>query len=260
MKNCEICNAVFEPKTQKSRFCSKKCTYKFYDRKSIVEFECNNCHKKTTKRKRNIKAIPLCTTCTLIQAQQRIDHSGPNNHAWKGGGHNWQAGKLGRDKDGLSWKKQRLLAWEHDSYTCQDCGAKPAKRKVDVHHISPYRVSQSHALDNLISLCQKCHKKHDATQNALWNGKKFGGWTRYPNPKPSCKDCGNKRRKVNQEGRCLNCQRRNIDVPLAKNLRSQGKTLNEIAQALKVSKVMVFQWVKKDYQYETVIHRQLCRN
>lgn len=36
------------------------------------------------------------------------------------------------------------------------------KRKPDVHHIIPFRISRSHSLDNLICLCKPCHSKEEA--------------------------------------------------------------------------------------------------
>ena len=81
----------------------------------------------------------------------------------------WSPGRFGRDKDGLSWKVQRRLAWERDKFTCQECGKHKDGWKPDVHHISPFRVSQSHALENLRCLCKKCHRNEDARVQALWS-------------------------------------------------------------------------------------------
>lgn len=95
----------------------------------------------------------LCSVCRK---------SGALSPTWKGGHRHWQAGKVGRDKDGLSWKQQRQLAWERDSYICQHCGKRKDGWRPDVHHVKPYRLSFSHALDNLICLCRRCHKREEA--------------------------------------------------------------------------------------------------
>jgi hypothetical protein len=250
-KECEVCNKIFVSNFTKKKFCSVKCKREYFNEKDKMQFECCSCHKTTIKHKRRIKDILLCQNCSLKRALEKIDRSGPNSPVWKGGHIHWQAGKFGKDKDGLSWKKQRRLAWERDNYTCRDCGKKPAKRKPDVHHISPYRISRSHALDNLICLCQKCHKQKEATENALWDGNTFGGCAGYPErkPKPKCIDCGSKR-KLNQDGRCLRCQRKNIDIPLAKNWYKQGKSMIEIGKILNVSRIMVIHWINGSYQYK----------
>jgi 5-methylcytosine-specific restriction endonuclease McrA len=84
----------------------------------------------------------------------------PKNHPnWRGVITIPLKGKYGRDKDGLSWKVQRKLAWERDDYTCQECGRKEEGWKPDVHHKIPYRISGSHALDNLICYCRSCYKR-----------------------------------------------------------------------------------------------------
>lgn len=89
--------------------------------------------------------------------------SGEKNPAWRGGHKYWSEGRFGSDKDGLSWKIQRSLAWKRDKHRCTICSRnkKSMGRNPDVHHIIPWRVSFSHDLKNLLSLCQKCHKKED---------------------------------------------------------------------------------------------------
>jgi 5-methylcytosine-specific restriction endonuclease McrA len=76
---------------------------------------------------------------------------------WKGGMSYWMPGRFGKDINGLSWKKQRRLAWERDSYKCRRCGRGGVIVKPCVHHVIPYRISKSHSLENLICLCKKCH-------------------------------------------------------------------------------------------------------
>lgn len=95
--------------------------------------------------------VGLCRSCR---------QAGANNVAWKGGHRYWQDGKYGRDKDGLSWKVQRKLAWERDNYRCR---VKYCDDELTphVHHVVPYRISKTHALDNLVCLCASHHKQAD---------------------------------------------------------------------------------------------------
>ena len=70
---------------------------------------------------------------------------------------------------GRSWPRQRDLARARDRYTCQNCGAVEAERSHDVHHKIPFRSFRdergiidsdaANRLDNLITLCQTCHKR-----------------------------------------------------------------------------------------------------
>lgn len=120
-------------------------------------------------------SCPSCRAKYGLVVLHLVPREGDKNPAWKGGHKYWQAGKYGRDKDGLSWKQQRQLTWERDFYTCQHCGKCCESWKPDVHHRVPYRLSFSHALKNLICLCRRCHKKEEAKIKELWGGITFGG-------------------------------------------------------------------------------------
>ena len=73
------------------------------------------------------------------------------------------------------WKQQRLYALHRDSYSCVDCGG----RAEEVHHIteltsqniSDYNIALS--LDNLVSLCHKCHKARHGDSAELPEGYRF---------------------------------------------------------------------------------------
>lgn len=57
---------------------------------------------------------------------------------------------------GEDWKEKRLLALQRDDYTCQDCGIKE-RRGLQVHHIIAWAETKDNSLENLITLCLKCH-------------------------------------------------------------------------------------------------------
>lgn len=168
---------------------------------------------------------------------------GSLNPNWKGGHKSWQQGKLGRDKDGLSWKIQRQLAWDRDSLTCQDCQKKKEGWRPDVHHISPYRLSFSHALDNLKSLCRRCHKIAEAKIIELWGGKvltppkrtwRTGDW--------NCKSCG---KKIHKEAgpRCSACEFEEVQLPQLKALRDKGLSYEKIAEESGMPSRTVWRWL-----------------
>jgi len=70
---------------------------------------------------------------------------------------------------GRNWLRQRDQARLRDRYTCQICGAVESDRAHDVHHKIPFRsfrdergnidTNLANRLDNLITLCQTCHKR-----------------------------------------------------------------------------------------------------
>ena len=71
---------------------------------------------------------------------------GSLHHAWKGGKITYR---------GAGWRSIRLLAIRRDGEKCQRCGS---KKKLEVHHIIPYRETQDNSLENLVTLCASCHK------------------------------------------------------------------------------------------------------
>lgn len=159
----------------------------------------------------------------------------------RGGHKQWAQGRQGRDKNGLSWKVQRRLAWERDNETCQHCNEKKSRRP-DVHHIDPWMNSQSHALDNLICLCQKCHMTEEAKIQEIWGGQ-------FLEKKPvRCSQCGKGSYKLKGLRLCNNCKPKKSKketkgrirykitddefFKLAFPLRNEGATCEEIGALL----------------------------
>ncbi len=56
---------------------------------------------------------------------------------------------------GDDWDKIRYLVYLRDRFTCQGCGVKGIR--LDIHHKVPFLISKDNSLDNLITLCRKCH-------------------------------------------------------------------------------------------------------
>lgn len=86
-------------------------------------------------------------------------------------------GGRGRKPDyGPNWYLQAKAARERDGHKCQDCGAiRPdgIRKQHDVHHLIPLRKSAgdfetANALSNLITLCQRCHKRWEQALQALY--------------------------------------------------------------------------------------------
>lgn len=59
----------------------------------------------------------------------------------------------------MKWEELRQQVLSRDNYECQSC-FQPAK---DVHHIIPRRKHGLHILENLISVCGKCHRLIELT-------------------------------------------------------------------------------------------------
>lgn len=55
----------------------------------------------------------------------------------------------------MSWQRIRLQALERDGFICQECHER--KEFMEVHHKIPRKMGGLDILDNLITLCRKCH-------------------------------------------------------------------------------------------------------
>ena len=56
-----------------------------------------------------------------------------------------------------TWRKTREEVVKRDDHKCQHCNAEEPVASLEVHHIIPVRLSGSDELDNLVTLCQRCH-------------------------------------------------------------------------------------------------------
>ena len=242
-KQCKQCGSPFELKRSSQLFCSKKCASTFSNQRTSVPAICSICSKPFTLAQSTIryrlkvsKGVQVCSDC--------VD-SGPQNHTWKGGHRHWSSGRFGKDKDGLSWKAQRKLAWERDSFTCQHCYEKK-NRKPDVHHIDPWMNSHSHALSNLICLCQKCHLEEEAKLHETWGGQLMEKKeSKAPYHLLKCSVCLKLKyqyRMVN--GVCPTCERKR-KIKLTKQIIAAGGTLNDAVTSLGVTKYQAWDWIKR---------------
>jgi hypothetical protein len=56
---------------------------------------------------------------------------------------------------GPDWRIQRTTCLQRDQFTCQQC---ESTERLEVHHWEPYRFSFDNSLDNLVTLCEACHR------------------------------------------------------------------------------------------------------
>jgi hypothetical protein len=60
------------------------------------------------------------------------------------------------DWRGPEWKKIREEIKKRDGYKCQKC---PKTKRLQVHHIVPWRKTHDNSPSNLITLCINCHQR-----------------------------------------------------------------------------------------------------
>ncbi len=75
------------------------------------------------------------------------------------------------------WKKIRILVLRRDNNTCQCCGItkKRYKKEFDIHHKIPFIFSRDNSINNLITLCKKCHFNEERKITSLIKSKLLGG-------------------------------------------------------------------------------------
>ena len=245
---CKWCGKEYEkPKYGMAKFikrthrpkggcCSGRCYNGFHSNRRRIKGECTQCGSPVTIR--SDRKTTLCSACYQKSVNPLI---GELNGNWKGGHRNWSPGRFGKDKDGLSWRKQRKLAFELDGGKCQDPECTTPHMRICVHHISPYRVSLSHALDNLICYCDRCHGKHDAMIQEHWGRHQV---VQLPKPVlPKCKRC-NRVLCKSFEGYCFACVwPSRMDSVI--NMRNNGITMQTIADSYNCSIGTVYEQFAK---------------
>lgn len=152
---CDNCGEkVYKPPSLAPKghnhFCSMKCKHEWFRGKNHTSYNsvdciCEICGTEFTREKSKVdkNGGKYCSQPCFSQSQVLPAQSyyGPN------------------------WLSQRKEARKRDNDTCQYCGTKQTERKLDVHHIIPFRVfelvryKEANNLSNLISLCMSCHRR-----------------------------------------------------------------------------------------------------
>lgn len=178
-KVCETCGKTyvvsrFFIEKRNSRYCSKICMYKKFEtiRKGSgnplwvdkIKTTCIECGKEffTRQSALDFGASKFCSARCKYKYHSKIFRG--ENH-W-----NWKHGKRSEQEHrwyGKDWRTIAESVRKRDNYTCQHCNKKQFIRKLDVHHIKPFRqfngnAKEAHKTDNLITLCTSCHKIADS--------------------------------------------------------------------------------------------------
>ena len=153
---CEQCGKSFYRSASSitndaNRFCSQRCYQAArWGGTRATTFTCAVCS--TTFKAAASEKRKVCSRVCYAKLRATL-YTGDRSHFWRGGK---TAPYIGE------WREQRRQALQRDGRLCVLCGSDD---RVNVHHIIPHRYSQSHALDNLATLCRPCHSREELKVN-----------------------------------------------------------------------------------------------
>lgn len=119
-------------------------------------------HEPLSLHELDLPATELVTTGYWLSLTEKVTSYLRDSGLWKNDPNRY----------GPNWEIQRDRARARDRYTCQVCGLKETNRSHDVHHITPFKAfididgipnyKQANRLDNLSTLCPKCHRRAES--------------------------------------------------------------------------------------------------
>lgn len=178
---CDRCDSEFRRhpsliQQYENKFCSQECHHK-YIRENPDWFSwykggkrkvtCDWCDKSITRKPYQAEKEKNYFCSTQCHGEWISENwSGESSPRWEGGYKPYY---------GPSWRTQRKEAIERDNFQCQDCGLGQNKHQekhdkdLEVHHKRPLRTfddtSEANKLENLVTLCVKCHSKREYQNN-----------------------------------------------------------------------------------------------
>lgn len=152
----EITTGISDP-AYKRKYCKQCVENRVWSRRdNRIDTECAYCHKPMKVIKSRYIANQNCYCSVQCMSDgYRGKFSGEQSPTWKGGKSHHYTGNFFR---------MRKLARQRDGYICQRCGISESEygKELSVHHIRNYREfdckEDANHLDNLISLCEPCHR------------------------------------------------------------------------------------------------------
>jgi len=159
-------------KRLKRHFCDWQClaayrqhTVMYWPPRKRVQVICAICGTTFSRTPSTVRQTNLCGYNCWMKWMAGRGKPGSSNPSWRGG-HPYYRGP--------NWRRQRTKAMSRDGHRCLRCGHQFGLR---VHHIRPFSLfedyREANALDNLRTLCNKCHGVEEAAfwkaNPTLWN-------------------------------------------------------------------------------------------
>jgi len=155
---CQGCGDTFsvhKHRSKDAKFCNMTCYHRTrWSGTRSDTAKCETCG--NPFRAFDCEARKFCShPCYVASGNGAM--AGSSSHQWKGG-------TSQHYKRGPDWKAVAERARSADGHKCRGCGKQQAemsgtRKSLDVHHIVPWSVSNSNALENLVTLCRSCHHR-----------------------------------------------------------------------------------------------------
>ena len=167
-KDCIICNRIFSVP---------------FGRRNVVNTCCKYCQILALSWRKNQGRYILCKMCDKpiwVMPSRNHKFCSRKCHSLAMSVFpkemNLQIIQTGRKKYyGSNWISQRKRARKRDDYTCQKCGIseKNYGHELSVHHKTPFvyfeTYLEANQLENLVSLCEPCHREMHSGKNHTLN-------------------------------------------------------------------------------------------
>lgn len=160
---------VIKSRVQTAKYCDKNCLGKANGERGKVayrkrvEVPCTRCGKMVEKKPSVVWENNYCDRdCMAAHYAESGMFAGDKSGTWGGGKKSYY---------GETWRPQRRAARERDGYVCQRCGISEEGygMELSVHHIVPFVYfddsAEANVLENLISICEPCHRKEHSGEN-----------------------------------------------------------------------------------------------
>ena len=170
---CPACGKVFSKYQQKkpqATYCSQACAYRgrtlgFTKRRITKPYVIKVSQKKRVGRICEIcgekfETVPskiakgkskyCCRKCFELSHKTRM--KGENNPSYIDG-----RSKNKRCYRCDDWETLRKKVYARDGWLCQVCGKRCEGRDIQAHHVIPFRISHDNSMENLVTVCLRCH-------------------------------------------------------------------------------------------------------
>lgn len=180
-KQCIICNKP--TKTYNAKTCSKYCrevVTQLLVSLNAIYLQCSWCDKLVIRRPNkvrghetnvhNTRKLAFCDKQCHNSFLRYVKHSN----------YRQDNSKTKKKNYGPNWSIVRNLKREASNYCCHDCGIHENEygKQLSIHHIKPFvsfdTYQEANQLNNLVALCEPCHRKRHSGENSHHHFSEFG--------------------------------------------------------------------------------------